>query len=701
MVGGRSFIAALGAGALCWAAAPQERALRVAAPEPAAVVEKANFALDTPTGGIPPTTPPAAEITPKLPETPSLHFTDASPLAAVAAIYQKGDVAGGDAAAEAIEDPLQRGALEWIALKTSREPDYGRLAAFAAAHPDWPAGPWIRYRQEAALYNDRAHPELAATLFAADPPRTTAGKLALARADRLAGRPEEAAALVRSVWRHDDFDGWTEGVLIAEFSGVLTPADHKYRAERLLYAEKPMAGLRAAALAGADTLALARIWAGAIGKPFSDAAWAALPAAMKNDEGLLYARVQTLRRADRVLEAASLIKRAPRQPVIDGDRWWDERRMIARKLLDAGLAKDAYRLCAEHDAASIPARVDAEFHAGWIALRFLGDAETAARHFASASAIALTPLAIARSAYWRGRAAEAGPHPDDARAFYERAAAYPIAYYGQLAAQKLGPSALTLRNAAHAAEGDARAEATRVVELFYAARLNGYARALAFDAAQNYTDESQLAALAEVAAGRRDSSASVEIGKQATQRGFALDEAAFPTYGVPGFAPLANSADLVEVYSVARQESEFAASAASGAGAKGLMQIRPSTARDTARRAGVAFDPARLIADPAYNIQLGAAFFGQLVNDEGGSTVLAAAAYNAGAGRVQQWIAAYGDPRQGNVDPVDWIERIPFDETRDYVERVAENLAVYRTRLADVGKARVEPQTGRLAEVDF
>ncbi len=258
-----------------------------------------------------------------------------------------------------------------------------------------------------------------------------------------------------------------------------------------------------------------------------------------------------------------------------------------------------------------------------------------------------------------------------------------------------------MRTAARAAEGDARAEATRIVEVFYAARLNGYARSLAFDAAQNYVDEAQIAALAAVAAARRDSPASVEIGKLATARGFALDEAAFPTYGVPGFEPLANSADLAEVYSVARQESEFAVSAASGAGAKGLMQILPSTARDTARHLGVAFDPVRLIGDPAYNIQLGAAYLGQMINDEGGSTVLALAAYNAGAGRVQQWIAAYGDPRAANVDPVDWIERIPFDETRDYVQRVSENLAVYRARLSALAKAPVEPQTGRVAQADF
>ena len=424
---------------------------------------------------------------------------------------------------------------------------------------------------------------------------------------------------------------------------------------------------------------------------------------MKADPGLLYLRVQALRRADRVLEAALLLRRAPRDAaaLIDGDRWWDERRMVARRLLDAGMARDAYVLCAEHSAVSIPSRVDAEFHAGWIALRFLGEAQTAAGHFGAAAAIAQTPLSIARAAYWQGRAAEQARRGDEAQRFYERAAAYPIAYYGQLAAQKLHTPALALRKPSGVATGEAREEATRVVALLYAAKLDGFARPLAIAAAQTYRDERQLAALAQIVMSQRDGLASVAIGKLATERGFALDESAFPTFGVPSFAPLNNSADLAMVYSVARQESEFADRAASGAGAKGLMQILPSTARETASRAGIAFDPTRLVADPAYNTQLGAAYLGRLLDDEGGSTLLALAAYNAGGGRVQQWIDAYGDPRGPGVDAVDWIERIPFDETRDYVQRVSENLQVYGARFREAEKAPVEPQTGRVARADF
>jgi soluble lytic murein transglycosylase len=208
-----------------------------------------------------------------------------------------------------------------------------------------------------------------------------------------------------------------------------------------------------------------------------------------------------------------------------------------------------------------------------------------------------------------------------------------------------------------------------------------------------WNDEAQLAALGEIVSAHGDPAANVAYGKAVTLRGFALDASAFPISGVPSFTPLSVSADLASVYGVARQESEFAVAAASGAGAKGLMQILPSTALSTARRAGVGFDASRLLADPAYNAQIGAAFLGQLLEDEGGSQALALAAYNAGAGRVAQWIAAYGDPRGGKIDAVDWVERIPFDETRDYVERVSENIGVYRARFASVPPAPAAART--------
>jgi len=654
-------------------------AIAPAAPDRVAAVDPAL------TGGVEPAAAPApsASLAPS-PAVEPRAAPDVSRLAAAAALYRKGDAAGGAALAREIAEPLQRVAADWAALRLAANPDDKRLAAFAAAHPQWPGGDWIRAVEEAHLYTQRAAPAAVAALFAGDPPRTPAGKLAAARAALDAGRRDEATGNVRALWRDSDLDAWTESAVLKEFASALTSADHKYRADRLLYAEKPAAALRAAGLAGPGEVALAEARIAAMRGPLTARAIGAVPAALQGDPGLTFARVQDARRANRALDAAGWLARAPSEQsaLIDPDKWWSEQRMVARQLLDLGQAKKAFEICAAAKPATIPARIDADFHAGWIALRFLNDAPEAARRFAAASAIAETPLSIARAAYWQGRAAEAMGEAETARDDYERAARWPIAYYGQLAAARLGRSAVALRAPARIALGDARDEATRVVELFYAAGLDDLATSLAEAAAGRWGDEAQIAALAKVVAAHADATTNVEFGKIATERGFALDATAFPTFGVPAFAPLAHSADLPSVYAVARQESEFAWRAASGAGAKGLMQILPSTAQSTARRAGVAFDSSRLSADPAFNTQLGAAFLGQLIEDEGGSLELALAAYNAGGGRVAQWLAAYGDPRTGKIDPVDWVERIPFDETRDYVERVSENIGVYRARLA-------------------
>src|SRR5271165_4464266 len=644
---------------------------------------------------IPPQSPTAAPESPAAaPESPAAASQAASgqaatpatiPISPAALAYRKGDAAALTALANAASDPDERLALEWAALRTDPHPPEAALAEFARAHPKWLGNSYIHYRQEADLLVHPLSPSGVAAFFAGDPPQSSAGRLVLARAEAEAGHVEEAINAVRELWRNGDFDSWTEGQILREFGGSLLRADHKARADRLLYAENYGPALRAAALAGADEMALAKARVAAARGPLSPALLRAVPPALKNDPGLLFARIQDARRSGRAYEAATLIGLAPsdRAALINPDKWWTERRMVARELLDLNEPKLAYEIC---DKAARPdeaaAQVDLDFHAGWIALRFLGNAPAAAKRFALAAEAADTPLSIARAAYWRGRAAEAMNDVEDAALNYESAASEPIAYYGQLAAERLGVKRLQLRAPVAVAEGEARDEAVRATEALYRDGLDDLATALAFEAAREWRDEAQMAAMAAVVKRYGDAAAQVQFGKIATIRGYAFDAMAFPSSGVPAFLPLAHSADLASVYAVARQESEFLWRAASGAGAKGLMQILPSTAASTARRAGVAFDYAKLLVDPAFNTQLGAAFLGQVMEDVGGSRELAFAAYNAGPGRVQQWIAAYGDPRNG-ADLVDWVERIPFDETRDYVERVSENLGVYRQRFQE------------------
>ncbi|ACK49819.1 Lytic transglycosylase catalytic [Methylocella silvestris BL2] len=602
--------------------------------------------------------------------------------------YKAGALAAGDAAGKTAKDPIVKAAIEWVALRTfPRESGFERLQAFMAAHPTWPAQDWLRRRSEEALFGDRKGASLIKSYFTNVTPQTAAGKLALARVLKDDGKTKEAAALVKTVWRNSDLNSTLESRTKADFGAFLDKSDHKYRADRFLYKEQVANAMRAAALAGPDVVALAKARAAVIAEAPSDKALAAVPAPLRVDAGYKFAMIQKLRRADKIAEAAAIMMAAPRDPavIVDGDEWWVERRLLARKLLDQGDASTAYKICDEHAAASREMQIEAEFHAGWIALRFLNDPVRAAAHFDTLIGLAQTPMSQARAAYWRARAAEASSAPDaaaTAEAFYQRAAAHSASYYGQLARDKLGLKPALIRMPEQEVRGEARNESVKVLELLYAIGEKSLANPLAVEAARNLEDPAQVAALATVVARQRDANISLTVGKTASQRGVALDDLAFPAYGVPAYQPLRNSADPSIVYSIARQESAFNTTAVSTAGAKGLMQMIAATARTTAQRAGVAFDEARLTADAAFNAQLGAAHLGDLLAASRGSYILTFAAYNAGGGRVKQWLDAYGDPRKPGVDPIDWVERIPFTETRNYVQRVLENATVYRARFA-------------------
>jgi len=671
---------------LAWAASPPSAAPSTPPPLAASAETAAAQALVT---SLESTTAPASAASAEAPPepAPSAPSTTKAPpaLSPAAVAYGKGDAAALATLAKAASDPDKRLALEWAALRVDPHPSVAELAAFAEAHPTWPGAGYVRLRQEGELLLHAPAPDEVVSFFAAEAPQSSAGAIALARAHEAMGRADQAVSTIRTLWREGNFDAATESLILREFGASLSKADHKYRADRLLYAESFGPALRAAALAGVDEVALAEARIAAARGPLGPALLKAVPLALRGDPGLLYARIQDARRSNRAFEAATLLNLAPtdRALLVSPDKWWAERRMVARELLDLHEPQLAYELCEKAAQPDDPAaRVDADFHAGWIALRFLNDAPAAAKRFALAAEAAETPLSIARAAYWRGRAAEAMGDADDAKLYYQSAATEPIAYYGQLAAERIGYKRLPLREPAAVAEGAARDEAVRAAEALYAEGLDTLASALAFAAAREWRDESQMAAMAAVVKRHGDAATQLEFGKIATIRGYAFDEMAFPSTGVPAFLPLAHSADLASVYAVARQESEFIWRAASGVGAKGLMQIMPQTAASFAKRIGILYDPVRLVADPSFNTQLGAAFLGQVMDDEGGSRELAFAAYNAGGGRVAQWIAAYGDPRTGAADLVDWIERIPFDETRDYVQRVVENLNVYKQLFA-------------------
>ncbi|MGY2050455.1 transglycosylase SLT domain-containing protein [Methylobacterium sp. JK268] len=669
---GASPAAALPASATAYASA--DPSVPIPFPAPDAAVTPAAPVPSVPDPGRP---PPAVDV-------------DVPALRSAIDAYRQGRIEEGDRQRDAFADPAARALLDWVAIRAGTAIGFERIVGFVRDNPDWPVGAVVRRRIEEALLIQRKPPSVVRAYFATRRPASPPGKFALALAFKADGLDADAAAQVRALWREDLFGRSLETKVLDAFPGVLTEIDHRARMERALMKEDWESAGRAATYAGKSYATLVRARRAVEAKSSAAAKLLdAVPPSLRGDSSTLFSRAQLLRRLDKPAEAAAVLAAAPRNPevLVDPDEWWVERRIVARKLLDLGDARTAYAVVAGHSARAVDKRIEAEFHAGWIALRFLHDAALGATHFANAAAIAETPISIARAAYWQGRAAEALDRPEQARAFYRTAAAQPIAYYGQLARAKLGEETLALRSPAVLDEA-ARAAfaarpAIRALRLLAAAGLREQALPLYIDLANGLNDPAELDALGDVAMADNDPRALVALGKVAVQRGLPLDRHAYPVNGIPAYEAFSAvpQVEKAMVFAIARQESQFDPRAQSGVGARGLMQMMPATAQRTARRVSAAFDADRLLSDPAYNARLGQAHLGELMEDWRGSYILAFASYNAGGGNVRKWIEAYGDPRDPKVDPVDWVERIPFTETRNYVQRVTENLQVYRSRL--------------------
>ena len=593
--------------------------------------------------------------------------------------------------AATISDPAARKLVEWIILRSDHSgAESKRFLAFIAENPNWPSLGMFRKRAEAMLWVENAKPAYVLSFFKDSPPQSGMGRLVLARALIAQGDTEAAKPLIQEAWRNHSLSADAEKQVLERYSEFLTRADHKARLEKRVIASDNEAALRAARrLGGAEVaIAQARI---AINRKGADVKKLldAVPADARHDPDYLLAKTYVLRHENKIAEATQVLLSAPcdLDEIHDGEEWWVERRIMARKLLDLGDARSAYRVVAEGaEPTKENSRIERHFMAGWIALRFLDDPNTAAIHFKRIQDVTRHPTSYARSHYWLGRVAEALNQPEQARAEYETAARGSAAYYGQLARARLGLPALDLAPPPPKPDNEAEAqrlELVRALEILYALNERRLAISLMASSGESLHDTGTLSALGELAQQYEDARGMLHMGKGALARGLPLEYYAFPTVGVPRYSPIAPNIEKAMLYAIIRQESAFDPSDWSSAQAMGLMQVTPEAGRDTCKRFGCSYDFKRLRSDSPYNLQVGAAEIAGVLQDYRGNQLLAFAAYNAGRGRVQEWIAKYGDPRDPKVDPVDWVERIPFMETRNYVQRVMENFQVYRVHFAE------------------
>ena len=633
--------------------------------------------------------------------------TSANDVAAVKRVIEaarKGKDADANAAEASISDPVARKLAEWVILRSdSTNPSFERYAAFVQSNPAWPHVPLFRRRAENALWNDGVDAAAVRTFFAKKTPSTAKGHYVLARVLLAQGDRDGAAALVKHAWRRDDCSAEVEKKVLEMFGGMLTAADHKVRMETRFYAGDAAAGMRAAERLGGNELVIARARAAVLQKVRNAKALLdAVPAAAQREPGYIFARVQWLRQNNKPEEAGKLILTAPKEPeaLVDLDQWWLERRLLVRKLLDEHDPLAAYNIARD---AAPPMRgvyrVDAHFTAGWVALRYLHNPKAAAQHFARIVEGTHNPHALSRGGYWQGRAAEAMGQNAQAKAFYEMAGQHVATYYGQLARARLGLKDVGLRAPPAFTPQETNVmnnlEVVRAAAILYELGERDMLASIYAELGESATDVAGMAMLGELAAKQGDGRAMLLLGEAAYRRGLPLEHYAYPTVGLPDYRPIAPPVEPAVTYSIARQESHFNQKIVSSAHAMGLMQVTPAAGIDTAAKFKVAYSRERLLKDPVYNMQMGAAELAILFGGYNGSYILTFAGYNAGRGRVKQWIAAYGDPRDPNVDPVDWVERIPISETRNYVERIMENLQVYRVRFGGGSRLLIEADIRR------
>jgi soluble lytic murein transglycosylase len=632
--------------------------------------------------------------------TSSTSQADTEALENVIELVRKHKPADATQAEGAISDPVARKLAEWIILRSE---DNGasveRYRAFISANPSWPSQSFLRRRLEAAMWDDHRDDATASSWFENESPLSAKGKFSLARG--LLGRGDRANAerLVRDAWRNDAMSEDTESAALDLFGALLTPGDNKARMDVMLYGSEHEAAMRAAKRLGGSEVALAKARIAGYRKASSARALLdAVPQDLRSDAGYIFSRIQQLRREEKFVEAAQLMLSAPKDPgrLHNVDEWWIERRLLSRKMLDIGEHRNAYLIARD---AALPARdiykTEQEFTAGWIALRFLNDPATAAQHFARIGVGSVNPTTLARAGYWQGRAAEAAGRAQDAHTAYAAAAQQSTSYYGQLARAKLGLPQIEL-NDAPTARGRAveRLEVVRAVQLLYELDEREFAIPVYGDIGEN-GDPDALVGLGELASRYGDARGMLLVGKAALNRGLPFDFYAYPVTGIPPFRSIGPEVEQSILFAIARQESAFNPAVVSPAQAYGLMQVTPDAGKYVCKKYGASFDLGRLKTDPVYNAALGAAELGGLIEDYRGSYIMTFAAYNAGRGSVKKWIERYGDPRDPKVDAVDWVEEIPFSETRNYVQRIMENLQVYRARFGGGTRLQIEADLHR------
>ena len=595
--------------------------------------------------------------------------------------------------------------VEFLYLRDHwKDAGYNRVMDFLNAAPKWPLADTFLKRAEQVLYINSEPAPLVMDHFQKRKPVSPEGRLALARAHLSMGDAPSARQLVKDVWSDTNVDAALETRILSEFSSLLSQQDQQRRVWRLILSQSPSAAIRNAKRLGGSFVQAAKVAQALIaGQSAGERQYQALPASLREQAAMKYVMARFYRKREAYSKARAILLTVPgtQSGMVDAESMWEERRIIARRSIGPGREKSAgaaYKIAANHGFADGPVAVEGEFLAGWIALRYMRQPDVAFKHFNKLAEIAPNRTEKARAHYWIGRTFSAMGDKGNATKAYTYASQFSTIYYGQLAREMIGLGKVPeeIESGKYSAAARSKVDKDEVVRALAMLSKTGDKRHLnlfVWPISNRFNSVDEMNAAADTLHDVGGTTMALRLAKAAAQRNLDIDAWSYPLRGLPNWPQLGRPVERPLVFGLARQESEFDPNAGSKVGAQGLMQLMPGTAKIVAKQHGVGFAVGKLTGDPTYNVRLGAAHLADLVADNNGSYVLTLVGYNAGPRRAREWVADYGDPRGGQVDPIDWVESIPFQETRQYVQKVLQNTHVYRSRLAP---ETVRPMTADL-----
>ena len=571
-------------------------------------------------------------------------------------------------------------------LTTGNQASFYDYMTFIKRNENFPRINRIRYLAEHKLSTDKISPKKIIDWYGANEPLSGFGKLILGESYIKIGETKKGILLIKEGWITADLNRSQMKFFRKKYKKYLDAKDYIKRADYLAWENKYWDLKRMLRYLPKDYELLYTARQILMSKSYGvDNAIKNVPAKLKNDAGLNYDRLKWRRKRGRVEDSLEIIFKVKNDKdyLIRPDKWWVERAIMARALIYKNKYEKAYKVSSEHSLIEGPEFAEAEWMSGWIALSFLNDPILAIDHFNNFYQNVGYPISLSRGAYWLGRSYERIGDKTQSKQWYEEATKYLTTYYGQLAHLKIKPNDKFELNEQQKVTEEYRNsfyknDLVKIVYLLDELNKTKYTKNILKHLANDNIKSGSEILAAELSTNISRYDFAIQIAKVASYEKRFHNEFNYPIISTPKYINGRKIPEPAFILSIIRQESEFDMTANSHAGAQGLMQLMPYTAKLVSKQAKLPYSKSRLTSDPEYNINLGSHYIAGLILEYDGAYPFAIAAYNAGPKRVKYWKKTNKNPQKKQIDYVDWIELIKFKETRNYVQRVLENYNVYR-----------------------